>query len=65
MSGTLPGEKNPDVIWWRVNWKTSDDTWYPLWIDDDMAACPERINEFDSLLSERMVKDYTKTFSDG
>ena len=54
------GEKNPDVIWWRANWRT-DDGWYPLWVDEDMAAYPDRIYEFDSMLAIGNVMDYTAT----
>lgn len=58
------GEKNPDVIWWRVSWKT-DDGWYPLWIDEDMAAYPERIYEFDSLLALGNVNGCSSDFEAG
>lgn len=54
-----PSERDSDVIWWRVNWKVPDTSgWFPLWIDEDMAEYPERIDEFDSLLSLDQVKRY-------
>ncbi|HEY9754604.1 MAG TPA: hypothetical protein V6C97_05570, partial [Oculatellaceae cyanobacterium] len=52
------GEKNLDAIWWRVSWKIPDGGWFPLWIDSDMAAYPERIEEFDRLLSLGGVKTF-------
>lgn len=57
-------EKNTDAIWWRVNWKT-DDGWYPLWIDEDMAEYPERIYEFDSMLAMGNVQSYSTDFEAG
>lgn len=46
-------ESPSGVIWWRTSWKTEDMTeWFPCWIDEDMAACPDRIEEFDSWLAQ-------------
>lgn len=54
--------KSPDLppsecIWWRVNYFIPADSespggWYPLWIDGDIAAYPERVSAFDYSLSE-------------
>lgn len=48
-------EDDMNTIWWRVNyWYTATDKypagWYPIWTDEDMAAYPERIYEYDSWL---------------
>lgn len=53
------GNENNDIIWWRVNWRIPDmPGYYPLWMDEDMAAYPDRIAEFDSLLSLDQIKIY-------
>lgn len=44
------GEIDADTIWWRVSWKIPDGGWFPVWIDEDMAAYPDRIHEFDRCL---------------
>lgn len=50
------GDKDTSTIWWRVSyWFPDTDRysagWFPVWVDDDMAAYPERIYEFDKWLS--------------
>lgn len=43
------GEPDTGVRWWRVNYLLPDteDGWFSLWVDEDMAAFPERVYEFD------------------
>lgn len=61
-----PAESSSEVIWWRTSWKTADmPGWFPLWISDDMAAYPERIYEFDCLLSLGEVADYSRAGCSG
>lgn len=45
------GQHDTDTIWWRVSWKVPDGGWFPVWVDEDMAAYPERIYEFDDWLN--------------
>lgn len=40
------GESCKETIWWRVSWKVPEGGWFPVWIDEDMAAYPDRIEEF-------------------
>lgn len=47
------GETNTDTIWWRVSWKLPDGEYFPVWIDEDMAAYPERVYEFDAWLQSQ------------
>lgn len=61
-----PYEGASEVTWWRTSWRASEwEDWFPLWIDDDMAAYPERIYEFDRLLALGEVTDYTRTRGTG
>jgi hypothetical protein len=60
-------ENASGVTWWRTSWNTADVSgWFPLWVDEDMAAYPERIHEFDSLLALGEVAEYSRVgCSDG
>lgn len=46
------GKIDSDIVIWRVNWLTPSGDWFPVWVDEDMAAYPDRIYEFDQLLLE-------------
>jgi Bacteriophage replication gene A protein (GPA). len=49
-------EVDTSTIWWRVSlWHDANDRypagWFPVWIDDDIAAYPDRVYDFDAWLS--------------
>lgn len=46
------GDVNTETIWWRVNWLTPEGGWFPVWVDEDMAAYPERVYEYEKWLSQ-------------
>lgn len=59
---------NYDIKWWRFSVNVpakyrSKGGWYPLWVDDDMSVCPDRIEEFDEWLIG-MDQDTMKTSKD-
>lgn len=61
-----PSDKRSRANWWRVSLKVPDGSgWFPLWIDEDMAAYPERVVEFDRLLSIGEVLDWSTVVPDG
>jgi hypothetical protein len=51
-----PDDMRSNAMWWRVSWKVPDGSgWFPTWVDEDMAAYPERVADFDRLLAAGAV----------